>query len=80
MPVRVAHAHEAPAAASANAAIDDSATDYTTTVGGTQYTGSVEQSDGQFVATIPNLPGASATGSSLESAENNLTARIDALV
>ncbi len=68
------------AAAAAAAAALDVATAYTTTVGGKQYTGSVTQSDGEYVASIPNLAGAEATGASLVAAENNLTLRIDALV
>jgi len=80
-PRPAAHAATAPAAsAAATAAALASATAYTTTVGGTQYSGSVQQTDGEYVASIPNLPGATATGSSLQAAENNLDARIDELV
>jgi predicted RNase H-like HicB family nuclease len=49
-------------------------------VGGKQYTGSVEESDGEYTASVPNLAGATATGSSEQAAENNLAARIDELV
>jgi len=53
---------------------------YTTTVGGKSYTGSVQQQPGGgYIASIPNLPGATATGASLQAAENNLGAIIDAL-
>jgi predicted RNase H-like HicB family nuclease len=53
---------------------------YSTTVNGTQYSGSVVQSGGQYTASVPNVPGASATGTSLAAAENNLNIRIDELV
>jgi predicted RNase H-like HicB family nuclease len=56
------------------------ATGYSTTVGGKQYSGSVSESDGQYTASIPSLPGATATGSSLDAAENALNSRIDELV
>ncbi|MGC1869323.1 MAG: hypothetical protein WA700_00065 [Acidobacteriaceae bacterium] len=53
---------------------------YTDTVGGKNYSGSVAESNGEYVASVPNLPGASASGSSVQSAENNLNTVIDALV
>lgn len=53
---------------------------YSDTVGGKSYSGSVEESSGEYVASVPNLPGASASGASVQSAENNLNAVIDALV
>jgi predicted RNase H-like HicB family nuclease len=53
---------------------------YSTSVAGKSYSGSVDESGGEYTASIPNLPGASASGSSLESAENNLNAVIDMLV
>lgn len=53
---------------------------YSATVGGKNYSGSVEQSGGVYSASVPNLPGASASGSSVQAAENNLTLRIDTLV
>lgn len=53
---------------------------YTTTVGGKSYSGSVqEQPGGGYVASIPNLPGATASGSSVLAAEANLGSIIDAL-
>jgi predicted RNase H-like HicB family nuclease len=55
-------------------------TSYSTTVGGTQYSGGVEESGGDYVASVPGLSGATASGSSLVAAENNLTVRIDELV
>jgi hypothetical protein len=56
------------------------ATSFSTTVGGTQYTGSVEESGGEYTASVPNLAGATVTGASDLAAENNLAARIDELV
>jgi hypothetical protein len=53
---------------------------YSTTVGGKSYSADVSLSSGQYVATVPELPGVSATGSTLLSAENNLNARIDVVV
>jgi predicted RNase H-like HicB family nuclease len=55
-------------------------TSYSTTVAGKSYSGSVQESDGSYVASIPNLPGASASGSSVQSAENNLNVVVDSLV
>lgn len=52
---------------------------YSTTVGGKSYSGSMEESGGEYVASVPNPPGASASGSSIQSAENNLTIVIDTL-
>jgi hypothetical protein len=49
------------------------------TVAGKSYSGSVVESDGEYEASVPNLPGASASGSSIESAENNLAVVIDTL-
>jgi hypothetical protein len=66
--------------AALNAAEDILAAVYTTTVSGKNYSGSVEQSNGEYIGTVPNLPGASASGSSIQSAENNLGAVIDTLV
>lgn len=53
---------------------------YSTTVAGTQYAGSVEEQNGSYVASVPNVSGATATGASMIEAENNLTVRIDELV
>jgi predicted RNase H-like HicB family nuclease len=49
-------------------------------VSGVQYSGSVEQSGGQYTASVPSLAGASASGSTMQAAEDNLSARIDELV
>jgi predicted RNase H-like HicB family nuclease len=56
------------------------ASSYSTTVAGKQYSGSVEESAGEYTATVPSLSGATASGSSVEAAENNLDVRIDELV
>jgi len=52
---------------------------YSATVAGKNYPGSVEESGGVYIASVPNPPGASASGSSVESAENNLAIKLDAL-
>jgi predicted RNase H-like HicB family nuclease len=48
-------------------------------VGGKSYSGSVEESAGEYTASVAGLPGASASGSSIQSAENNLGTIIDML-
>jgi predicted RNase H-like HicB family nuclease len=53
---------------------------YSTTVVAKSYSGSVEQSDGQYVVSIPNLPGATASAATAQAAENALTLKIDILV
>jgi len=53
---------------------------YSTTVAGKQYSGSVENSGGQYTASVPGLAGASASGSTMQAAEDALTLRIDELV
>jgi predicted RNase H-like HicB family nuclease len=58
----------------------DSATSYSTTVAGKQYSGSVQESNGEYTASVSSLSGASATGSSIQAAENNLNNRIDEIV
>jgi len=68
------------ASASAAAEVETLAGTYTTTVGGTQYSGSVEEENGSYTASVPNVSGATATGATLMEAENNLTIRIDELV
>jgi len=53
---------------------------YTTTVDGKSYSGSVQQEPGGgYIASIPSLPGAVATGSSALAAESNLGSIIDTL-
>jgi hypothetical protein len=49
-------------------------------VAGKQYSGSVEDSGGQYTASVSGLAGASASASSMQAAENALTLRIDELV
>jgi predicted RNase H-like HicB family nuclease len=56
------------------------ATSFSTTVNGKQYSGSVQESDGEYTASASGLTGASATGSSAQAAENNLTTRINEIV
>jgi hypothetical protein len=67
-------------AASSSAAAEVEVTTYSMSVAGNQYWGSVEQSGGDFTASVPNLAGASATGLSEQEAESNLAARVDELV
>jgi hypothetical protein len=69
----------APQAASAAAANLVSQI-YSTTVSGKSYSGSIEQSGGQYVISIPNVPGATASASTAQAAENALTLKIDILV
>lgn len=52
---------------------------FTTTIAGKNYSGSVEQSNGVYIGTVPTLSNAHASGSNVESAENNLGAVIDML-
>jgi len=53
---------------------------YSANVGGKTYTADLSLSNGQYVATIPDVPSISASGESLVLAENNLNARISLLV
>jgi hypothetical protein len=53
---------------------------YSTNVGGKSYSGNIKQSGGTYQITVPNLPGATASGSTLQSAENALNIKIDTLV
>jgi hypothetical protein len=53
---------------------------FSTTAGGKNYSADVEQSGGEYTATVTGLPGASASGSSAMAAEENLDNRIDMLV
>jgi hypothetical protein len=50
---------------------------FSTTVGGKQYSGSVDESGGQYTASVSSLPGVSASGPSVIAAENALNNRID---
>lgn len=50
---------------------------FSTTVSGKTYTADVISSDGEYVASDPNLAGAKATGPNVQAAENNEISRID---
>ena len=70
----------APVQSSARSlAADTLAGYYSSTLDGKSYAGSVEESDGTYTASVMTVPEAVATGSSIESADTNLTAVIDAL-
>lgn len=73
-------AESAASTASTTSEVETLVDSYSITVGGTQYAGSVEEENGSFVALVPNVSGATATGSTMIEAENNLTLRIDELV
>jgi hypothetical protein len=55
------------------------AASYSTTVSGKSYAGSVEESEGAYIASVPLPPGVSASGSSVEAAENNLNVILGSL-
>jgi len=76
-----AHGHSSGGASASSSAVAETlVSSYSTTVSRTQYSGSVEESGGEYVASVPDLSGATARGSNLMTAENNLTVRIDELV
>jgi hypothetical protein len=50
---------------------------YSASVGGKTYTADIGLSSGQYVATVPDLPGISASGNTLLLAETNLNTRIN---
>ncbi len=52
---------------------------YTTSVGGKNYSGNVQHANGQYTVSVPNLPGASASASSIQAAENALNVKIHIL-
>jgi hypothetical protein len=52
---------------------------YSTTVAGKNYSLNVEESGGTYVASVPNPPAVTATGSSPQSAEDNLDIKLDTL-
>jgi hypothetical protein len=62
-----------------SAAVPPISTIYSTTVGGKSYAGSVVVSEGQYTVSVPNLPGAIASGSTAQEAENSLTVKVDTL-
>jgi hypothetical protein len=53
---------------------------FSAVVNGKSYSAGVAYWDGAYVATDGNITGATAGGSSIEAAENNLTNRIDIMV
>jgi len=55
------------------------AASYSPTVGGKNYPGSVLESGGVYVASVPDPPGASASGSTVQIAEHNLEVKLDEL-
>ncbi len=52
---------------------------YSASAGGKTYPADVALAGGEYVATVHQLPGISASGSTLLAAENNLNARISVL-
>ena len=52
---------------------------YSVTAGGKSYSGAVTRSNGQYEISVPNLPGASVSASSLQAAELALSVRIHLL-
>jgi hypothetical protein len=77
---RAAAAAAAVAAASTASTVEQLIGVYSTTVGGQQYAGTVEEDNGVYTVTVPNVAGATASGDSEMSAENNLDTVIDELV
>ena len=70
----------AASAATAAITVDALISGYSTTVGGKQYAASILETGGEYTASIANVPGATATGTTEQAAENNLNIRIDELV
>jgi len=52
---------------------------YSTNVGGKSYAANISQANGTYTLSVPNLPGASVTGSSLFAAETALYVKINTL-
>ncbi len=52
---------------------------FSSTVSGKNYSESVEESGGVYIASVPAPPGLSASGGSVESAQHNLDIKLDAL-
>ena len=63
----------------ANAEMATIAASYCTTVGGRNYSASVQESGGVYTASVPMPPGLRASGGSIESAELNLSIILDTL-
>ena len=79
-----APARSAPAPARIQSSVSSSqvesmAASYSTRVAGKSYSASVEESGGTYVASTPNPPDISASGSSIASAESNLDMKLDTL-
>jgi hypothetical protein len=53
---------------------------YSTSVAGKSYSANISQANGTYTLSVPNLPGASVSGSSLSVAESALSIKIDILV
>jgi hypothetical protein len=68
-----------PSSASISLA-EESVIAYSAKVAGKQYVGSVEESDGEYTASVPSLARATASASSEQEAENDLYERINELV
>ncbi len=66
-------------AATSSAAVAKSAAPYAATVGGKSYPGSVEEMAGVYVASVTDPPGGSASGATVQIAENNLQIKLDEL-
>jgi predicted RNase H-like HicB family nuclease len=62
-----------------SAQVEAIAASYSTKVAGKSYSASVEESGGTYVASTPNPPDISASGSSIASAESNLDMKLDTL-
>jgi hypothetical protein len=53
---------------------------YSTSAGGKSYSANISQSNGTYTLSVPNLPGASVSGASLNAAESALSVKVDSLV
>src|ERR1700678_2547871 len=78
-PIQSASAQAASAAAASAAAANLVSQTYTTTVAGKNYSASIQESNGEYVLSVPNLPGATAPAESAQAAENALNIKIDVL-
>jgi hypothetical protein len=68
---------EASAVSTATAILESST--YSTSVAGKSYSANISQANGTYTLSVPNLPGASVSGSSLSLAESALNIKIDTL-
>ena len=80
----IVHAKSGSSAAPVQSSASSSAADtlagyYSSTLDGKSYSGSVEESDGTYTASVMTVPISVASGPSVDSAESNLTVVIDAL-